>query len=110
MLRRDHIPFCTVSFQQSDDECGLAIDHSRELNQIVQQVRSLTGQNQVNIVDHSKGGLDARVYLDQSHTHNIANLIMIGTPNRGDPLANEVASILHSSIFLIPFVVQLYMI
>ena len=44
-------------------------------------------------VGHSKGGLDARVYLDQSHTRNVANLIMIGTPNRGDPLANEAASI-----------------
>ena len=93
MLQHDHIPFCTVSFQHSDDECGRATDHSTELSQIVQEVRSLTGQNQVNIVGHSKGGLDARVYLDQSHTHNVANLIMIGTPNRGDPLANEAASI-----------------
>jgi hypothetical protein len=93
MLQRDHIPFCTVSFQQSDDECGLAVDHGRELSQIVQEVKSLTGQNQVNMVGHSKGGLDARVYLDQSHTHDVANLIMIGTPNRGDPLANEAASI-----------------
>ena len=66
MLQRDHIQFCTVSFHQSNDECGLAIDHGIELGQIVQQVRSLTGQNQVNIVGHSKGGLDARVYLDQS--------------------------------------------
>jgi pimeloyl-ACP methyl ester carboxylesterase len=93
LLQRDHISFCTVSFHQSDDECGLAIDHTRELSQIVQEVRSLTGQNQVNIVGHSKGGLDARVYLDQSRTHNVANLIMIGTPNRGDPLANEAASV-----------------
>src|SRR5919197_5006052 len=93
LLQRDHIPFGTVGFHQSNDECGLAIDHTRELSQIVQEVRSLTGQNQVNIVGHSKGGLDARVYLDQSRTHNVANLIMIGTPNRGDPLANEAASV-----------------
>jgi hypothetical protein len=39
-------------------------------------------------VTHSKGGLDARLYLanDLSNT-DIANLIMIGTPNHGSPMA-----------------------
>ena len=41
------------------------------------------------MVGHSKGGLDARVYLANSGTHDVANLIMIGTPNGGNPLANE---------------------
>jgi pimeloyl-ACP methyl ester carboxylesterase len=40
----------------------------------------------VNIVGHSKGGLDARAYL-ATGTDNVANLIMLGTPNRGSPLA-----------------------
>jgi hypothetical protein len=31
------------------------------------------------------------VYLTQSGTQDVANLVMIGTPNGGDPLANEVA-------------------
>jgi hypothetical protein len=30
------------------------------------------------IVGHSKGGLDARVFLDITDTKDIANLIMIG--------------------------------
>jgi hypothetical protein len=42
----------------------------------------------VNIVAHSKGGLDARVYLANSGTADVANLIMIGTPNAGGPLAD----------------------
>ena len=37
-----------------------------------------TGQNQVNIVGFSKGGLDARVYLANDLANdNVANLIMI---------------------------------
>ncbi|MFZ0895538.1 MAG: hypothetical protein WAZ77_13660 [Candidatus Nitrosopolaris sp.] len=42
----------------------------------------------MNIVGHSKGGLDARVYL-ASRTPDVANLIMIGTPNAGSPLAQS---------------------
>ncbi|MFZ0513730.1 MAG: hypothetical protein WAM14_19140 [Candidatus Nitrosopolaris sp.] len=49
--------------------------------------------NQVNIVGHSKGGLDARKYLAQTGTHDVANLVMIGTPNGGDTLANEAANL-----------------
>ena len=89
LLRDDRIPFCTVTFSQSSDPCGKAIDHANELTQIVQKVKDLTGAKHVNIVGHSKGGLDARVYLAQSGTHDVANLVMIGTPNAGSPLADS---------------------
>jgi hypothetical protein len=90
-LKSEGIPFCTVSFfgpQVRYDECGSALDHANDLDQLVQKVKSWTQNNQVNIVAHSKGGLDARVYLDKSSTENVANLIMIGTPNMGDPIAD----------------------
>ena len=43
---------------------------------------------QVNIVGHSKGGIDARVYLANG-TKSVANLIMIRTPNGGTPMAER---------------------
>jgi pimeloyl-ACP methyl ester carboxylesterase len=86
-LHHERIPFCTVSFQQSSDACGRAADHARELDQIIQNIKNSTGQNQVNIVGYSKGGLDARVYLANSNSQDVANLIMIGTPNAGSPVA-----------------------
>jgi pimeloyl-ACP methyl ester carboxylesterase len=91
LLKENSIPFCTVTFQQSPsgDTCGSAADHANELAQIVEQVKTMTGQNQVNIVAHSKGGLDTRLYLAQSGSPDVANLVMIGTPNGGDPLADE---------------------
>lgn len=89
LLRQNNVPFCTVSFHQSDDECGSAISHARDLAQIVQQVKSITGQDKVNIVSHSKGGLDARLYLANTQTPDVANLVMIGTPNAGSPLADN---------------------
>jgi pimeloyl-ACP methyl ester carboxylesterase len=94
LLYQNNIPYCTVSFQQSIDPlsdydaCGSAADHAQDLAKIVQYVRQVTGQDKVNIVGHSKGGLDARVYLAQSNTPDVANLIMIGTPNAGGLLAD----------------------
>jgi pimeloyl-ACP methyl ester carboxylesterase len=87
LLEDDSVSYLSVTFHQSDDDCGSAADHSMELNNIVLDVLRQTGHDQVNIVGHSKGGLDARLYL-QGGTDNVANLIMIGTPNAGSPLAD----------------------
>ena len=83
-MNQDRIPFCIISFEQSSDVCDSAVDHAKELAQIIQNIISETGQNQVNIVGFSKGGLDARVYLSNDlDNDDVANLIMIGTPNAG---------------------------
>ena len=88
LLDRGDIPSCTFSFQYSNDACGRAIDHANELGQIIQNTKGSSGQNQVNIVGYSKGGLDARVYLDRNpSSDDVANLIMIGTLNAGSPFA-----------------------
>ncbi|HEU4446524.1 MAG TPA: alpha/beta fold hydrolase [Nitrososphaeraceae archaeon] len=71
---------------QHDDECGSAQEHAAELSVIIDRILEHTGHNQVNIVGHSKGGLDARAYL-ATDTDKVANLIMIGTPNAGSPAA-----------------------
>src|SRR5918993_5525673 len=86
LLKKDGISAYPITFKQSDDKCGSAADHAKELSNIIGQIKKDTGQNKVNIVGHSKGGLDARVYL-ANNTQNVANLIMIGTPNAGSPLA-----------------------
>jgi triacylglycerol esterase/lipase EstA (alpha/beta hydrolase family) len=65
-----------------EDECGRAVDHAIQLNSRVERFKEQTGAEKINIVAHSKGGLDARVYLATNPSNNdIANLIMIGTPN-----------------------------
>src|SRR5215218_5848412 len=86
LLKKDGISAYPITFKQSDDKCGSAADHAKELSNIIGQIKGETGQNKVNIVGHSKGGLDARVYL-ANNTKDVANLIMIGTPNAGSPLA-----------------------
>src|SRR5918993_1374692 len=87
LLKKDGISAVyPITFKQSDDKCGSAADHAKELSNIIGQIKKETGQNKVNIIGDSKGGLDARVYL-ANNTNDVANLIMIGTPNVGSPLA-----------------------
>jgi len=97
MLKEDSITFYPITFYKSDDKCGSAADHAKELNIQVEQIlknMTMTGSSpmKVNIVGHSKGGLDARVFLaNNTFTNNkaVANLIMIGTPNAGSPIAQS---------------------
>jgi predicted alpha/beta hydrolase family esterase len=86
LLKKDGIPAYPITFKQFDDKCGSSAEHAKELSNIIAQIKKETGQNKVNIVGHSKGGLDARVYL-ANNTQDVANLVMIGTPNAGSPLA-----------------------
>jgi uncharacterized alpha/beta hydrolase family protein len=87
MLRKDGIQFFTVTFKDSDDKCGSAKQHAIELEKMVQDIKEQSGAQKINIVGYSKGGLDARVFLDNTDTKDVANLIMIGTPNAGSPVA-----------------------
>src|SRR5215203_2464356 len=87
MLKKDGIQFFTITFKYSDDKCGSAEQHAKELEKRVQDIKQQSGAQKVNIVGHSKGGLDARVFLDITDTMDVANFIMIGTPNAGSPAA-----------------------
>jgi uncharacterized alpha/beta hydrolase family protein len=97
LMKKDGIAVYTVTFTESDDKCGSSADHAKELNKRVKAILNSTGQKQVNLVGHSKGGLDARVYLADSNVKDVANLIMIGTPNNGSPAA-EFSSICKPAI------------
>ncbi len=89
LLKKDGISAVyPITFKQSDDKCGSAAEHAKELSNIIGQIKKETGQNKMNIVAHSKGGLNARVYL-ANNTKDVANLVMIGTPNAGSPLAES---------------------
>ncbi len=89
LLTSDGIQYYTITFQASDDKCGTALAHAVELGKRVDEIlRNSQDYGQVNIVGHSKGGIDARVYLANG-TKSVANLIMIGTPNNGTPMAER---------------------
>ena len=50
LLKKDGIQSYPVTFTQSDDKCGSAAEHAKELSDQIAQVKSQTGQDKVNIV------------------------------------------------------------
>jgi pimeloyl-ACP methyl ester carboxylesterase len=87
MLSNEGINSTAVTFEY-DDRCGDSQSHAQELDEFIQKLKRENNADKINIVAHSKGGLDARVYLENNPSNDdVANLIMIGTPNRGSPLA-----------------------
>ncbi|MDF1541192.1 MAG: alpha/beta hydrolase, partial [Candidatus Thorarchaeota archaeon] len=52
----------------------------------VTSMRQEYGVDKVNIVAHSKGGLDSREYI--RNNDDIGKLVMMGTPNGGSPIAD----------------------
>lgn len=63
------------------DSCGSVKEHAIELGN---KIRHYDGK--INIIAYSKGGLDARQFI-ANNPDKVANLIMIGTPNKGTPAA-----------------------
>lgn len=85
-LNISQIPHKAVTFPQNDG-CGSAEEHAAQLQNIVNNFTKVMGVEKINIVAHSKGGLDTRLYLTNNLTNDaVANFIMIGTPNKGSPV------------------------
>ena len=70
--------------------------NAKELKWATEIVSRLSGDAQVDLVAHSKGGLDARKYLEDPQ-EKVGKLITIGTPHRGSWLA--VPEVLTGEIF-----------
>ena len=84
-----------------DDDCGSSAP--QQLDTIVQRFKIETGVDKINVVAHSKGGLDTRAYLSNDLSNDdIANLIMIGTPNLGSPLATASLAFAAGSLTISP--------
>jgi pimeloyl-ACP methyl ester carboxylesterase len=69
-----------------------------DLNSLVETAKQKTGQNKVNIVAHSLGGIIARNYIaDASKASKVNVLIELGVPHLGT--ADGIKAILHGSPF-----------
>lgn len=61
-------------------------NNAADIARAVAEARQRWGIDKVNLVCHSKGGLDARHFVENDDS--VEQVIQIGTPNAGAPLAN----------------------
>ena len=67
-------------------------NNAGKISNVVNASKQRWGVDRVNIVAHSKGGLDSRDYIENADT--VEQLIQLGTPNAGSPLADKIQEIL----------------
>ncbi|MBI2333559.1 MAG: alpha/beta hydrolase, partial [Chloroflexi bacterium] len=68
-------------------------ENAAQLDTYIEGVKSATGAEQVDLIAHSMGGLVTRYYIHQLMTEDdVAQLIMLGTPNGGSPCGGILAS------------------
>lgn len=78
------IPFDTIDLGALDSITA----NAGKISAKVVQLQQRWGVNKVNIVAHSKGGLDSRHFAEYNDA--VARLTQIGTPNAGSPLADYI--------------------
>lgn len=76
------VPSATENFGNLDS----IENNAGKISNKIDALRRRWGVDKVNILAHSKGGLDSRQYIESHDT--VANLVQIGTPNAGSPLAD----------------------
>lgn len=64
----------------------------------VEDAKDRWGVDKVNLVTHSKGGLDSRHFVESSDS--VETLVQLGTPNAGSPLADYVQGVVLGGIGL----------
>lgn len=83
----------------SNHSSALSVKESaKELVLRIEEILKKTGSDKVNIIAHSKGGLDSRYAISKLGMEKyVASLTMINTPNRGCEFADYLLSKVSSS-------------
>lgn len=76
-------------------------NNASELRQAIDRIAAATGSPEVDVIGHSMGGLDTRLYLDQGD-EKVSKLVMIGTPNHGSVLADLELTFRNMGIPIMP--------
>ena len=78
--------FCVHSALDLDPSNGDISELAEQLGDVVDLVMA-AGYGSVDLVAHSMGGLVSRYYTTYIDSSNVANIVMLGTPNHGTTAA-----------------------
>ncbi len=78
-------------FYGEQDSCATVEDNAVHLKSKLEEILSVTGAEKVNIIAHSKGGLEARYLISSLGMEDkVASLTTIGSPHRGSRTIEKV--------------------
>ena len=84
-------------------------DNAQTLKYRIFEVLEKTGKEKVNIIGHSKGGLEARYMIAHlSMGDHVASLTTLGTPHRGTALADIIVGKIPVGQFVLGRLVNIY--
>jgi triacylglycerol lipase len=76
-------------FYSDHDGLGSIENNAVQIKESVEKTLAETGAEKVNLIVHSKGGLDSLYMIDRFGMRDqIASLTFVSTPHRGSPVAN----------------------
>ena len=61
-------------------------DNAQKIAAKIEALKRRWGVDKINVVSHSKGGIDGRHFVE--YNDSVERLFQIGTPNAGSPLAD----------------------
>ena len=78
-------------YKSSVDGFGTVESNAKQLKEEIGKILEETGAEKVNIIAHSKGGLDAKYMIQQMDmAKQVASLTTLCTPHKGSPIASFV--------------------
>jgi pimeloyl-ACP methyl ester carboxylesterase len=84
----------TGSLSSPGGKTNTIAENAAILGRYIEQVKKITGAQQVDLVAHSMGGLIARYYIDRLMPgRDVAQLMMLGSPMAGTTCANLPAAL-----------------
>jgi triacylglycerol lipase len=83
-------------FTADHDGLGSIENNAEQLKEYIQGVLSATGAEKVNLIAHSKGGLDSLYMIEKlDMRERIASLTFLSTPHRGSIIADKLYTLPH---------------
>ena len=95
-------------YKSSVDGFGTVAGNAAQLKEEIRKILEETGAEKVNIIAHSKGGLDAKYMIQQMDmAKQVASLTTLCTPHKGSPIASFVMRFPRAAVKYAAFWVNL---
>ncbi len=106
----DHLKSCGAAvFTARQGAFSSHVDNAAALKQRIEEVFEKTGKDRINIIGHSKGGLEARYMISRMDMgHAVASLTTLGTPHHGSALADIIVGQLPVGQLMLSRLVNLF--